>query len=275
MNTPRFSTLACLAALATTSLSGMAQDATPPASPPATPAASETPSAEAIFEAYIEAVGGADAIRAQSHRKLSGTYRGVPFANGARITLWQEAPNKAHLRLAEPLGSNYSIYFNGETAWETGTDGVSRVLSGSDRIEMIETADFFGETNYAERYEEMRVIGAADVGGDEAWAVYARSHAGRERTLFFSKTSHLFIAEESTIGGENPVKVQVALDQYEDVGGVLFPMRQRQQIANSTRRVEIVYRAASVETFEHDFDPPGDVIPAPEPVEDDEAPSDG
>jgi len=271
MITMRIGTMLAFGLLAVAGMPAMAQDGEAAETPDSTPVEA-TPTAEEVFERYVEAIGGRDAVFSLTHRKITGTYRGAPFRSGARITLWQEAPNKSHFRLAEPLGMTYEVLYDGETAWEK-TNGVAVEQSEASAVETIEVADFYGESNYQERYAEMEVVGTATLTmGDngetvEAWVLEVVSTNGRERRMMFAKESGLFMAEESKLASDPTQTVRVVLDQYRDAGGVLYPMRQRQQVVGTQIGAEILYKEVSTEPFEHDFGPPSDLAPAAEPAE--------
>ncbi|MFG0307506.1 MAG: outer membrane lipoprotein carrier protein LolA [Phycisphaerales bacterium JB040] len=266
MNTKRMALVLALVCLSGTHAA--AQETGTPAEP-ATQPAPQAPTAESIFEKYVEAIGGREAVFALTHRKITGTYRGAPFRGGARVTLWQEAPDKSHFRLAEPLGMTYEVIYDGETAWEQ-TNGVAQEQSEASSRETMEVADFYGESNFRERYAEMEVLGSATLTMNdteektEAWVIRVKSVNGRERRVFFAKDSGLFVAEEFQLPSDPSQTVRVVLDRYEEAGGVLYPMRQRQQVIGTQIGAEIIYREVTVEPFEHDFAPPSDLQPAPD-----------
>lgn len=235
--------------------------------PDAKPAEADLPSAEEIFERHVEAIGGREAVFAQKTRYIEGTYEGAPFSAKARMKVWSEAPNKLHLQIAEPLGLQLDLYYDGEVTWQS-ISGEAVALTGPRRVEIIEAADFFGEANYKDRYASYEIIGTAKLGDKEYYAVKAVSHFGRTRRLFFDTETGLFSAEQSPIiitgkdGKPKTVAMEILIHDYRDVGGgVLYPSSQEQRIPGEEEGTVVMrFQNVQIDTGEkHDFSPPADV----------------
>jgi len=236
--------------------------------------AADLPEASELFERHIEAIGGRDAVFAEKTRVVTGTYEGPPFTGIVKLRVWAEAPDKMHMQLVEPLGRQLDLYYDGEVTWQqdsTSNNGEPVAVTGPQRVEIIEAADFFGESNYANRYSAIETIGTATFDGKDYYAVRATSQFGRTRRLFFEKESGLFSAEQSPIvtqdkdGKVITVPMEILIFDYQDVGdGVLYPRTQSQKIPGpGGGKVLMKFLDVKVDTGEHhDFSPPPEVAEA-------------
>ncbi|MEZ6318944.1 MAG: hypothetical protein R3B49_09360 [Phycisphaerales bacterium] len=231
----------------------------------------DLPEASAIFDRHIEALGGHDAVFAQKTRKIEGLYEGTPFTGTARLKVWAEAPNKLHMQIAQPLGMQLDLYYDGEVTWQQ-IDGVASPVFGARRVEIIEASDFYGEANYKDRYTKVETIGTAKLGDKEYYAVKATSQFGRDRRLFFDRQTGLFSAEQSPIviegadGKSKTVAMEIMISDYQAVAGTstIYPRLQEQRIPGEAGgKVTMTFKDVQVDTGEkHDFSPPADVAQA-------------
>ncbi len=245
------------------STGAIAQD-TPPASETPTEAPqvdpATLPSADEIFEKHIEAIGGRDAIFAQTSRRISGIYEGPPFEFPVRLTLWQDAPNRFHLRLAEPAGATMDIGYDGENGWRqlSGSSAVS--MTGQDLSELRQTAEFFGESNYKERYTARQTVGTALLAGRSVYVVGVVTPDKREMYVMFDMETGLFTGTRTKFvdpAGATREMISI-VSEYEDAGGVLYPRRIEQLIGGLEERITYVYRKVEV-----DIEPDGHVYAMP------------
>lgn len=229
------------------------------------PEAATPPTAEEVFERYIEAIGGREAVFAQKRRRIEGTYEGPGFNGIARLKLWADAPNKMQVTIQEPLGNSLTVTYGGEYGWEQPKGAPPRLVVGPRYVELLDSADFYGEANYKQRYKEYEVLGSTDFAGTTCWVVRSVSHAGRQRQLLFDRETGLFVAERSTIvradgeGSFDTKVIEVHLSDYKDFGGVLYPTRQVQRVIGEEGEISLHYRSVRVDTDdEHEYRPPAE-----------------
>lgn len=230
------------------------------------PDSTETvPPAEQVFDRYIEAIGGEDVVRSIRNRRIEGTFEGTPFNGAARLKVWADAPNKIHIQIREPLGIRLDIYYNGEYGWETVNGGDPNLIYGPRLVELAESAQFYGEAGYKDRYTEYETIGAGEYKGDAVWAVRAVSEAGRTRRLFFDQGTGLFVAEQSSVarmgesGSLEARFVEVGHSSYTEIGGMLYPTRQTQNIEGDEKPIILDYASVRVNVDDvHEYDPPAE-----------------
>jgi len=220
------------------------------------------PTADELFEKHIEAIGGREAIFAQRSRRIRGVYSGPPFGDlPARVTIWQDAPDRFHMRLAQPAGGSMDIGYDGTTGWRLNSGQSPTESTGQDLVELQQTADFFGEANYKARYETRRTIGTAAFAGTEVYVVAAVMHDGREIYIMFDQTTGLFTGTRASFVDANDAKREIIsiISDYQEASGVLYPRRIEQLIGGLEKRISYEYRSVVVDGEDdgHDYSMPG------------------
>lgn len=236
------------------------------------------PDAEAVFERHIEAAGGRKAAEAIKSRTFRGTYRGAPFTSTARVLIHQKAPNLLYIRVQQPAGLLLETGYDGERAWQRIDGGGSRILTGPAAASQVESADILGEVNYKERYGEMQTMARVPLPDGSGSGILVRVVSNTthgEQLLIFSEETGLYAARRGTDGSTTQdgrtIYSQYLHSDYQEHGGVLFPMKQVQLVGpdgGPFNQSEIVYRSLEVngdEAESFDFSIPEPVIePQPE-----------
>ena len=247
-------------ATATTAATAEHSVAIQPSAAPAT----DLPEAAEVFEHYIEAIGGRDAIAKIKNRRITGTYTGDPFEFKANLQVWWEADGRYHQRVSEPAGLKYDLFVVGRVTWEVVMNREPEPMGGVQRQELLDTADFTGEANYKNRYKEIEVVRKAKAGDQEIYIVRAVTHAGRPHTLYFATDSGLLIGTRVPVSGQkNSIRdMTVQLLDYKDIGGVLYPTRFVQNFTNeeNTKPNEFVFSKIEVNVTDgHEYPIPDKV----------------
>ena len=238
---------ACLAAICAAGLASSASAGAERATESATIASAlqpetvapsaDLPEAEEIFERYIEAIGGREKIEKIKNRRITGTYQGDPFEFRANVTVWWDAEGGFQQRVAEPAGLKYELFAVDDMTWSVIMDGEPTPMGGVQRQELLDTADFYGEANYKNRYKEIRTAREAQAGETPIYIVNARTHAGRPHTLFFDQETGLLIGNRVPVSGPNNTMrdMTVRIQNYKDIGGVLYPTLFIQDFGGDTK----------------------------------------
>ena len=218
------------------------------------------PAADELFEKHIEAIGGREAIFAQTSRRISGVYEGPPFDFPVRLTIWQDAPDQFHLRLAEPAGATMDVAYDGESGWRQISGSAATQMLGQDLSELRQSADFFGESNYKQRYITRQTVGAASLAGRSVFVVGVLTPDKREMYVMFDVETGLFAGTRTKFvdpAGATREMISI-VSEYQDAGGVLYPHRIEQLIGGLEQRISYVYRKVEV-----DNEPDGHVYAMP------------
>ena len=223
----------------------------------------DLPAAEQIFEHFIEAIGGEEKIHAIKNRRIEGTYLGDPFEFKATLRVWWESDGRFHQAVSEPAGLRYNIYANGEYTWVQVMDRDPQFLGGMQRIELFDTADFYGEANYKNRYKEYKTVGVGKAQGQPVYVVRAITKSGRPHMLYFSQETGLLLGTRAPTMDKNGKarEMMVRLSEYKPFGGVLYPTRLEQQFAGSKDISRYHYTEMRVNVDDgHDYSVPPIVV---------------
>jgi hypothetical protein len=243
-----------------------------PAASPDNAVAEELPKAEDLFKRHVEAIGGKEKMKQITSRRVDGRYVGRPFDFAARLTLWQEYPNKFHLKIREPAGVTIELAFDGKVGWERQPGIGLRLVEGIRLKELRDTANFWGEANWEDRYVAMDTIRTVDnFSGQEAYVVLAKSLSGREKLVVFSKKSGLYLGTITmTVSPDTgePAQFESVLKAYKEFGGVKYPMGMVQRFSESEDSTVIDYAKVEINSEEkHEFSPPEELRKAIEEAE--------
>lgn len=219
----------------------------------------DLPDAASIFERHIEAIGGRDKVFSITNRRITGTYTGAPFEFRANVRIWWESDGRFHQRVSEPAGLRFDFHVNGDYTWATRQGGEPTVLGGLQRLELLDTADFYGEANYEKRYKSIETVGAARAEGRPIYVVQAVTHADRPHRLFFDQETGLLVGTQvpAMTDGGRIREMTLRISDYKDFGGVLYPTRMHQQVAGLETRNVYHFTAITVNTDDpHDYEVP-------------------
>lgn len=196
---------------------------------PAPEVAASAPSitADQVFDKYIEALGGADALHKVSTRVEKGN---IDF-NGKKlpIEVYQQAPDKRVSITQMPNGESVTAY-NGQQGWLANANGGVREMSAADLTGARLDAEALMPLNLKQSFAQLRVR-PADKIGDRAVNVVIGlnpdpNHAQPPVRLYFDQQSGLLlrmVRYTDTALGLNPTEVN--FDDYRDSGGVKTPYR--------------------------------------------------
>lgn len=240
-----------------------AQDAEQATGPEMSRASDDLPMPDEIFERYIEALGGWDKLRAIKNRRIMGTFEGDPFEFKAGVKIWWEADNRYHLNIKEPAGLFYDLYAVDDMAWSIVYGGEPQAIGGVQRLEILDTAEFFGEAAYKTRYKTMETQAEATAGEIAVYVVRATTHGGRPHTLYFAKDTGLLIGDRVPDSGpEGKMRVMtVRIEGYKEIEGTLYPTRFIQTFSDNSRPNTMIFTRIEINTDdEHDYTVPPAIL---------------
>ena len=199
----------------------------PQASPSPTPA---LPSADDIFNKYVMAIGGQQAIDKLKSRVAKGTLVQVN-GNTFQFEVYQVAPDQSYQIVTTPQGP-FERGFNGTVGWEKSARGV-RELTGGELAQFRAANNLFGLIKLKEQFTRARV-GKDKIGDREVYVVNGASADGKRQRLFFDIETGLLLRRmiyTPTMIGVIPE--QADFEDYREVDGIKFPFTAR----NSTIEV--------------------------------------
>lgn len=195
-----------------------------PAESPKAETAAALPTAEQLIDKYIQAVGGADALKKISSRVEKGT-----ITIGARqlpVEVLSKAPNKRISIVHTQNGDNITA-FDGRSGW-LGSPGPRppRDMTAQEIEASSFDATFYLPLELKNRFDRFQVRSVDKVGGHDAIQVVATKGESLPFRLFFDKESGLLVRTmrySETLLGPNPTQVDYA--DYRSEGGVKVPFQ--------------------------------------------------
>jgi hypothetical protein len=229
------------------------------------------PTADQVFDKYIAALGGRDAVGkiktrttriTQLRPKLinSGTPKAAMLNRAETWTIetFQKVPNKYLSVLTTPDGVIYQG-FNGTVGWiKTARD--QRQMTTAELARIQRQADLSDSLKLKERYAKATVTASERLGDHEVYVVDARSVADKAEKLYFDvKTGFLIrriIFTEIKLGLDPE---QTDYEYYRAVDGVWLPFTVRTSYLDdnhfgTTRVITAVKQNVSLD--DQRFDPP-------------------
>jgi len=214
-------------------------------------AAAAVPAAKAadIITNYINAVGGADALKKVT--SVSETMTMAVQGMSLNVVEKKMAPNKDVMTVS--MGANVVMksLFDGEKGYEQ--QGPSKKDMAADDIaqkkvftSLTEQLDYL--TNPAFK---LVVKGVQKVAGSDAYQIDVTDPTGKTSTEYYDLTSKLLVKSENTSGsGDNSQVQTMELSDYRKVGNVSFPYKQALTISAGGQSQNIVMTVSDVKINE-------------------------
>jgi tetratricopeptide (TPR) repeat protein len=123
-----------------------------------------------VLERYVNALGGAEAIKAATSRVMKGTLDVVGVSRGGTFKLYAQAPNKMFsIMNAHPLGT-VKVGFNGRAGWEVDERGLRRV-NGTELEALLRDGDFYYPLNLKQNFKKVTLLGKSRIGYREVYVL--------------------------------------------------------------------------------------------------------
>jgi hypothetical protein len=216
-------------------------------------ASDATPSVEQIFDKYVVAIGGRDAIRKINSRVARGTFQLTAMGVSAQLETYEMAPNKSLMVINLPGFGEIRQGFNGTVAYEQQPQSGLRELSGKELAKAQRNADFYDDLNLKGQYTKSSVTGVEVIGGAEAYRIEATTPEGDVEKLYFDKISGLLVRKDEAAETPRGVfPVQTYFEDYRVVDGVKLPFTVRStnpSIGNIVIRFTEVKQNVAIESL--------------------------
>jgi hypothetical protein len=198
----------------------VAAQAQPPQPAPAPAAA--LPSGDELFKKYLDAIGGAEALRAKKNSLVKAR---VKRAGGpdALLTIWRQAPGKMYKTLEIPGVVTLETWCDGQNAWSRNTTKGASRLAGAALNDAKSEAQIAGDADYKSRYTALETTERTTFAERPAFAVAATGADGGKRTLFFDAEKGFLIGVKLP-GGDKQVPIVLTFSDYKASGGLMQPM---------------------------------------------------
>jgi hypothetical protein len=223
--------------------------------------AEELPDADAVFEKYLEAIGGREAYLSHTNVRLVGNM--VLEAQGITATLTgrMQAPNLIHQVVEIPGIGRIVQGYDGTVGWETNPLTGPRLLAGDELEQMRVDSHFHAPAMMPELYPTRETVGRVEFEGQPALKVRVVSAGGLEKFLYFDPDTGLQLGfEKQLMTDMGPMPVVAVYLERKEIGGLLIETK----IVERTGPM-----VAVMELTEFNFDVPdiGTFEPSPDVLE--------
>jgi hypothetical protein len=183
------------------------------------------PNPDAVFNKYIEAVGGVQRVGAVTSVVAKGTYSGFDTEfMSVPIEIYARAPNQRAQIIHALFGDNVKV-FDGNSGWQATADKPVPLitLTGGN----LDGARIEAVASFPARVRDMATnwrVGSASIDGEEVQVVQGTSNK-QNVNLYFNEAGLLvrLVRINDTIVGWVPT--QIDFTDYRDVDGVKIPFK--------------------------------------------------
>jgi hypothetical protein len=188
--------------------------------------AQDLPPAQQIVDAYVQAIGGADAIARASHRHMKGEMAMPAAGMTMTMEIWQSRPNKMVMVMSIPGMGEIRQGYDGQTAWSTNPMQGPRIIEGAEMEQTARQADFEANLRFEHMFPTMETVERTEMGGRPCYKVRMVAQNGDESFGCFDVETKLLLGMTSRLESEmGTVESNMAFHDYRDFGGVKMPAR--------------------------------------------------
>jgi photosynthetic reaction center cytochrome c subunit len=200
-------------------------DAGPAAEAPrAAGGAEQRPTADQLFDKYLQAVGGADALAKVSSRVGKGAITG-PDGKSTPIDVYAKGSD-AHVMVTHTANGDRSTGYNGTTGWTVNNAGAPRDMAAMDLDGAKLEDDLYLAAHAKQTYTQWRVGRSDKVGDRDAYVLNGTAAGHQPVRLYLDQQSGLLLRAMhfvETQVGRLPAQVDFA--DYRELNGVKVPYR--------------------------------------------------
>lgn len=191
-------------------------------------AQAQPPTVEEILRRFEAALGDPALAKSHESRIVRSVYE---EASGGKAEVFEYylAPDKYlhHMVLDEGLSMRFGS--DGKSVWNDTPRG-PEVIPADKVPPIARDAVFNRNLKLRDLYPQMRVVGAASVGGKPAWQIEATGAEGAKEQMFFDAASGLLVRRTYAYVLPSGYRVprDLIYEEYTDFDGVRMPSRVRQ-----------------------------------------------
>jgi len=197
------------------------------------------PSADDVIEKYVQAVGGAAAVKNVSSRVESGT---ITFGGPAfPVEILSKLPSRQAVIVHLPAGDSATV-FDGLNGWLKSPVGPVRDMPGAEIEGAKLDADLQFAINLKKVFQELKVIRAEKISAQDSVLLFATNPSGPPVELYFDRQTGLLLRQlrfGSSPLGLNPT--QIDYGDYKTFDGVQVPLHLVITRPNRTLEIHLVH----------------------------------
>jgi outer membrane lipoprotein-sorting protein len=188
--------------------------------------AQELPAARQIVDAYVNAIGGTQAISQAQHRHMVGEMSMPAAGMTLSMEIWQARPNKMVMVMDVPGMGEIKQGYDGTTAWSVNPMQGPRILDGAELEQSVRQADFDANLRFEHLFPTMETVERTEMAGRPCYRVRMVAANGDEAFGCFDTETKLLLGLTSRTESEMGVMESTSMfHDYRDFSGVKMPTR--------------------------------------------------
>jgi len=200
----------------------------------------DLPSGREVVRRFVEAIGGADAVRRPRSQHAVGTFDVPGPGISGEIEAFSAAPNLMFQRLVVPGLGRVESGFDGVVGWLDDPTTGPMLLDGMALEQMKTDAHFYAALHGDEIHQSIETVERTTFEGSPAYKVRLITRSGDEQFEYFSVDSGLLVGSVVTrVLPMGRVPTTTVLTDYRAFGDLLLPTRWRQRAMGAEQVVTI------------------------------------
>jgi photosynthetic reaction center cytochrome c subunit len=212
------------------------------------------PRADQILNKYVEALGGADAIR--NLTTLVETATTTIASTETTVEIFDRSPDKRSVITHLPSGDNFTV-FDGVESWIAGPNRPLRKMPSADLPGAKMDADLQFALHTQEFFGKLKAAPSEKLNGEDAYQFIGERDGQPTGRLYFSKESGLLLRVlrySASPLGLNPTRIDYS--DYRPVEGVKIPYRWTAAQAFGQFTIQVTDAKINVPVDEQKFEKP-------------------
>jgi hypothetical protein len=190
------------------------------------PAIAPNLGAQAVYERFVEALGGRDAMELYEQSTATGTFSMPSQGINGDLLVQAMAPNLLAIEVNIPAIGVVRQGFDGEVGWSMNPMTGPMVLEGAMLDQLRQQADFLGPLNMQAYVDSADVVGEEEFDGRACQNVRLVTKWGEEYFEYYDVATGLMAGSIRTQEGPMGAMEQTTIvSEYQEFGGLLVPTK--------------------------------------------------
>ena len=214
------------------------------------------PTVDEVLDHYINALGGAPALKLINNRVMKGTMDIVGHSRGEAFEMYEQAPNKVLYVFHEPGGTN-KVGFNGRIGWDQGKTTGVKMLKGADLAQLQIEASFSRPLEIKKNFAKVTLAGMSKIGYRDVYVIDLQHATGAVVRMYLDAQTYL-LARTNTVRRWATVSAsaEIYYDDWREVDGTKQPFSMTYSFPKVTVSVNVKEIRHNVALDPAIFDPP-------------------
>lgn len=182
--------------------------------------AEKLPKAQEVLDRYVEVTGGRDALLRYKSMTVHGRVQ-VPSRNIDREIVVYTKNGKMLQKAFLADGKEASSGYDGQTAWDLGTDGKAAIHEGDEAKSVARDADMYYHLQVMKYFKSMEVVDVKEFNGRACYHLKGVNNWGMVNEHFYDEENGLLVGyafNTAWRGGDGDATE--TFEDYKDFGGV-------------------------------------------------------